>query len=99
MQGADRLDIQLQMRLHQLRPCQRQPLIERYVGWAADGGRAPSAVESERAYSSVDQLQLFEPEGLRYPSPVCRIRPVAVGHVPLLDVQPGVAHRPRRVLE
>src|SRR6202048_3193565 len=61
-------------------------------------GVAPAG-EVDRAYSSIDQLRLFEPEGLRHPSPVCRSRARAIVDVPLLDVQLGVAHRPRRVLE
>src|SRR5260370_38726846 len=48
---------------------------------------------------SIDQLALFEPEGLRDPGPVCRIRLGAVADVPLLDVQFRVAHCTRRVLE
>jgi hypothetical protein len=54
---------------------------------------------SERAYSSIDQLRLFEPEGIRYPSSVCRIRALAIGDVWLLHVQARVAYRTRRVLE
>src|SRR5882762_3792747 len=54
---------------------------------------------------SIDQRRLLGPEGpaesesLRYSGPVCRIRAHAIREVPLLDVQLGVAHRPRRVLE
>src|SRR6202790_4884290 len=51
-----------------------------------------------KAAGSIDQLRLFEPEGLRYPGSVGRIRAPAIVDVPLLDVQLGVAHRPRRVL-
>src|ERR1700730_9766436 len=59
--------------------------------------RGSQSAGSFRA-TSTDQLRLFEPEGLCRPSPVGRIRARAIVDVPLLDVQLGVAHRPRRVL-
>src|SRR6267142_5317257 len=65
----------------------------------ADGWKSAAGRRSERACSSIDQLLLFEAEGLRYPSTIRRIRARAIVDVPLLDVQLGVAHRPRRVLE
>src|SRR6267142_896104 len=65
----------------------------------ADGWKSAAGRRSERACSSIDQLLLFEAEGLRYPSAVRRIRTRAIVGVPLLDVQPGVAHRPRRIFE
>src|ERR1700729_334878 len=46
-----------------------------------------------------DGLRLFESKGLRHPSPVCGIRARAIVDMPLLDVELGVAHRPRRILE
>jgi hypothetical protein len=49
--------------------------------------------------ASINQLKLFEPEGLRHPSPVRRVSARAIVDVPLLDVQLGVTHGPRRVLE
>jgi hypothetical protein len=72
---------------------------ERQVGCGmADERESAVGRRSERADSSVDQLLLFEPEGLRDPSSIRRIRARAIVDVPLLDVQLGVAHRPRRVL-
>src|SRR6267154_4272045 len=35
----------------------------------------------------LNQLRLFQSEGLRHPGPVRRIRALAIGDVPLLDVQ------------
>src|SRR6195256_4114369 len=73
---------------------------ERYVGWGWPTARESAAGRrSQLAYSSTNQLRLFQSEGLRYHRPVRRIRALAIGDVPLLDVQLGVAHRTRRVLE
>jgi hypothetical protein len=41
----------------------------------------------------------LDPERLRYSGAICGIRAHAIGDVPLLDVQLGVAHRPCGVLE
>jgi hypothetical protein len=41
----------------------------------------------------------LDPERLRHAEAVCGIRAHTIGDVPLLDVQLGIAHRPRRVLE
>src|SRR4030081_874900 len=47
-----------------------------------------------------DRLRFeIDAERLRDARAVGRIRPHAIGDVPLLDVQPGVAHRACRVLE
>src|SRR5882757_655295 len=45
------------------------------------------------------QYSVFQPQGLGDAGAVRRIGTGAIGNVPLLDVQLGVAHRPRRVLE
>src|ERR1700693_4624196 len=68
----------------------------RYV---ADGMRARRRPVKPEGLLRGDRLRLVQPEGLRPPGPVCRIRARAIVDVPLLDVQLGVAHRPSRVLE
>src|ERR1700722_20329384 len=65
----------------------------------ADGLRARRRPEKRAGLLGGDRLRLFEAEGPRDPSPVSRIRARAIVDVPLLDVQPGVAHRSRCVLE
>src|ERR1700691_5549255 len=70
----------------------------RWPGTADGTGEHRRPVKRARLLRG-DRLRLFEPEGLRYPGPVGRIRAGAIVDVPLLDVQPCVAHRPRRVLE
>src|SRR5271154_4482451 len=72
----------------------------RHVGWESADGREERRRPVKRAgLLRGDRLRLFEPEGLRHPGPVCRVRARAIVDVPLLYVKPGVAHRPRRVLE
>src|SRR6266404_6000268 len=47
-----------------------------------------------------DHLRLeIDAQRLRDAGAICGIGLGAIGDVPLLDVQPGVTHRPRRVLE
>ena len=60
---------------------------------AASGDRSKLQLLSRR------QRTLFQPEGLRDASAVCRIGPGAIGDMTLLDVQLGISHRTRRVLE
>src|ERR1700704_6259132 len=45
------------------------------------------------------QHSVFQSQGLGDAGAVRRIGTGAIGNVPLLDVQPGIAHRARRVLE
>src|ERR1700685_1363746 len=68
---------------------------------AGNGRRHGSAPPADEAGDLLrgDCLRLFEPEGFRHPSPVCRIRARAIVNVSLLNVRPSVSHRPRRVLE
>src|SRR5882757_9309281 len=62
-------------------------------------GPAPSPAASHRAGLLRSDHLRFDAQRLRDAGAVGRIRLGAIGNVPLLDVQPGVAHRPRRVLE